>query len=48
MASMSINGVLHGSYEYHFAGRQAIRKIAGRGDVILSPGHPTRVQVNKS
>jgi hypothetical protein len=48
MATMSINGVLQGTYKYDFAGRQAVRTIAGRGDVIRSPGRPTRVQVNKS
>jgi hypothetical protein len=48
MATMSINGVLQGSYKYDFAGRQAVRTIAGRGDVIRLPGRPTRVQVNKS
>jgi RHS repeat-associated protein len=36
MASMSINGVLQGSYRYDFAGRQAIRVIAATGVTIHS------------
>ena len=36
MASMSINGVLQGSYKYDFAGRQAIRTIAATGVTIHS------------
>jgi hypothetical protein len=48
MATMLINGALQGSYKYATSAWQAIRTIAGRGDVIRSPGHPTRVQVNKS
>jgi RHS repeat-associated protein len=36
IASMSINGVLQGSYRYDFAGRQAIRVIATNGVTIHS------------
>jgi YD repeat-containing protein len=36
MASMSINGVLQGTYKYDFAGRQAIRTIASTGVTIHS------------
>jgi YD repeat-containing protein len=36
MASMSINGVLQGTYKYDFAGRQAIRRIASTGVTIHS------------
>ncbi len=36
MASMSINGVLQGSYKYDFAGRQAIRTTASTGVTIHS------------
>ncbi len=36
MATMSINGVLQGSYKYDFAGRQAIRTIAATGVTIHS------------
>jgi RHS repeat-associated protein len=36
MASMSINGVLQGTYKYDFAGRQAVRTIAATGVTIHS------------
>jgi YD repeat-containing protein len=36
MASMSINGVLQGTYKYHFAGRQAIRTTTAPAITIHS------------